>query len=248
MDEQEARLILQSSRPGEEDRADPQIAEAFAATEQNPELARWLAEEQAFDRAMAAHLAAIPAPFGLRTRLLAQAAPPRPSRWSRWILSLAGAAALLFLLVQVADFWRNAAPASAALPSFASEMVSFVKLDPPLELMSGDLGTIKGWIAKQESPTPQVPPQMAALPPVGCRVLSFREHDVTLICFQRDGKRLAHLFVVDRAALPSVKPGAPPTFNQTGDWATASWAEKDRVYMIAVQGDQATVQGFLPSA
>ena len=75
MTEQEARFILQSYRPGGEDKDDPQFAEALREAERNPELARWLAEEQAFDCAVAAQLAALPAPFGLKTRILAQAAP-----------------------------------------------------------------------------------------------------------------------------------------------------------------------------
>ena len=74
MDEQEARLILQAYRPGTEDQTDPQFAEALRASATNPELARWWAEEQAFDRAIATQLDSVPAPFGLKTRLLAQAA------------------------------------------------------------------------------------------------------------------------------------------------------------------------------
>ncbi|MGI8957989.1 MAG: hypothetical protein ACR2II_13910, partial [Chthoniobacterales bacterium] len=105
MNEQEARLILQACPPGAADRSDPQVVEALQMAERSPELARWLAEEQAFDRAMSAHLAALPAPFGLKTRILAQNPPPASSRVARWIFSLAGAAALLFLLLQVVGFW-----------------------------------------------------------------------------------------------------------------------------------------------
>ena len=88
------------------------------------------------------------------------------------------------------------------------EMVSFIRLNPPLEMKSHDLGAIKGWLAKAALPT-EVPPGLAALEPLGCRLLSFRGHDVALICFQREGDRLAHLFVVDRAAMPKMKPGDP---------------------------------------
>ena len=115
-------------------------------------------------------------------------------------------------------------------------------------MQSRNLGTIKSWLAQKEAPPPEVPSRLAALQPVGCRVLSFRGHEVTLVCFQREGNRLAHLFVVDRAALPDLKPGAAPAFNQAGEWTTASWAEKDRAYMIAVQGNQAAVQRYLPDA
>ncbi len=251
MDEQEARLILQASRPGDVDLNDPQVAAALQLAEQNPELVRWRAEEEAFDRAMAAHLAAMPTPFGLKTRLLAEAAPsPAPSRWLRWIFSLAGVAAVLFLLLQVADFWRYPAPSEKLVSEWSSEMVSFIKISPPLEMESDNLGAIKDWVAeKKAAPVPaDVPPQIAALQPVGCRVLSFRGHEVTLICFDRGDDRLAHLFTVDRAVLPELQPGAAPVYSSSGEWVTASWAEGNRAYMVTVQGDRAALQRFLPSA
>ena len=248
MTEQEAHLALQSYRPAVEDPSDPQFAEALRMVAENPALARWWEEEQAFDRAMATHLEAIPAPFGLKTRILAQAAAPASSRFARWIVGLAGAAALLFLLAQVADVWRNAAPQSDALPDYASEMVSFIKVPPSLELMSGNVSKIQDFLAQKKAIQPDVPEDLATLAPVGCRVLSFRGYDVTLICFKREGDKLAHLFVVDRAALPRVKPGDAVAFQREGDWTTATWAKDDRVYMIAVEGDEATAQQFLPRA
>ena len=181
MNEQEARLILQACPPGAADQSDPQVVEALQMAERSPELARWLAEEQAFDRAMSAHLAALPAPYGLKTRILAQNAPPATSRVARWIFSLAGAAALLFLLLQVVDFGRGAAPATASLSGYAGEMVSFVKLPPPLEMESNNLGSIKDWLAKNNRLTPEVPTSLAALSPAGCRILSYREHKAALL-------------------------------------------------------------------
>ena len=115
-------------------------------------------------------------------------------------------------------------------------------------MQSDDLGQIEEWLSKKEAPPRFVPPRLAALQPLGCRLLSFRGQTVTLICFKRDDDRLAHLFVVDRAALPQMKSGAPPVFAGIGDWMTASWVENDHIYMIAVQGDRAAVQHYLPSA
>jgi len=246
MNEQEARLILQAYRP-DADPDDPDVAAALQETARNPELARWFAEEQAFDRAIAAHLGNVPAPFGLKTRILAQLAPPAaPHRWS-WAVKLAGVAALLFLLTQVVSLFRPAAP-KAPVSNYAREMVSFIRLGGTLDMQSDDLGQIEEWLSKKEAPPRFVPPRLAALQPLGCRLLSFRGQTVTLICFKRDNDRLAHLFVVDRAALPQMKSGAPPVFAGVGDWMTASWVENDRVYMIAVQGDRAAVQHYLPSA
>ncbi|MBA3832769.1 MAG: hypothetical protein H0X34_12920 [Chthoniobacterales bacterium] len=247
MDEEEARLILQAYRPGEE-KNDPEFAAALQAVAGNPELARWFAEEQAFDRAMAAHLESTPAPFGLKTRILAQGAGPARSGKRRWGFGLAALAALLLLLAQVVSLWRT--PKSlASLPSdYAREMASFIQLTPSLEMKSKDLGEIKTWLAKKGALPMEVPARLAALEPVGCRVLSFRGYDVTLICFQREENRLAHLFTVNRAAMPKMKPGEKPIFANENGWMTATWAEKDRVYMIAMQGGRAAIESFLPNA
>jgi hypothetical protein len=248
MHEQEARLILQAYRPGGQDMSDPYFAEALQEAVHNPHLAHWFVEEQAFDQAIAAHLEAVPAPFGLKTRILAHGGVPTKSWAARWTVGLAAFAALLFLLAQVVGLRRNQTPAADALPDYSREMVSFIQQPPPLDMESQDLGKIQKWLEQKTTIPVEVPPALASLEPVGCRILSFRGHDVTLICFHRDGNRLAHLFVVDRAVLPELKPGEGPVFSAEGEWTTASWAERDHAYMITVQGDRATVQSYLPDA
>jgi hypothetical protein len=251
MTEEEARLILQCYRPGDLDRDDSHFAEALREVEKNPAMARWFEEEQAFDRAIAAHLKELPAPFGLKTRILAEANPstatPGPRRWSL-VTALAAVAALLFLCAQVVSLFRPSPPAqSGTMPDYVREMVSFIRLDPPLEMASHDLEAIKGWLG-QAGFVSRVPPRLAALDPLGCRILSFRGHNVELICFQRGPGRLAHLFVVDRDALPKMEPGEKPIFTSAGEWMTACWSDGDKLYMIAVQGDRAAVEAYLPRA
>ncbi len=248
MDEEQARLILQAYRPGEQEESDPKFVAALQAVAASPELARWFAEEQAFDRAVAAHIESIPAPFGLKTRILAQGAESARPGKRRWAFGLIAVAALLLLLTQLVSLWRT--PKSvASLPSdYAREMASFIQLRPPLEMESNNLSEIKRWLGRKEALPIEVPARLAALEPVGCRILSFRGYDVTLICFQREGNRLAHLFAVDRAAMPKMKPGEKPIFANEHGWMTATWAEKDRVYMIAMQGGRAALEGLMPHA
>ena len=93
-----------------------------------------------------------------------------------------------------------------------------------------------------------MPDRLAALHPLGCRVLSFRGQDVTLICFESEGNRLAHLFVVDSAALPQLKPGDKPVFANDNGWMTATWAEGGQAYMITIQGPRDELEKYLPSA
>ena len=79
---EEARFLFSAFRPGGQDADDPAFAAAIEAAKNDPELARWLAEQQAFDQAVAGHLRAVEIPADLRARILAGAALSR--RRSRW--------------------------------------------------------------------------------------------------------------------------------------------------------------------
>lgn len=250
MTEQEARVILQSYRPGSDDPDDPQFAEALREAARNSQLGQWLKEEQSFDCVVADKLAEVPEPLGLKTRILALHQQPQKTS-SSWSLAaiLAVVAAILFLCAQLLSLFRPMGPTgSASVSNYATEMVSFVRMPPPLDMMTENLGALQGWLTKNQTPPINVPENLRALRPVGCRVLSFRGHDVALICFRRDPNHLAHLFTVDRAALPQIRAGQPPVFATAGEWTTASWAEGNQVYLIAVQGDQEAVKRYLPHA
>ena len=246
MDEAQARLILQSFSPRTGQNEDPEVAEALKTAAADPALARWLEEEQAFDQAVAQHLAAIPAPFGLRTRILAQAEDVQHTSKLRWAFRIAATVALLLLFAQGLSFWRASQRGSNLPAEYAREMTSFIQLPPPLPMESGDLGQIRNWLAEKDAAPVKVPARLAALQPLGCRVLSFRGQQVSLICFEREGKHLAHLFVVDRAALPKLAANAGPVFSNQHGWMTATWVEDGRVYMIALQGGRAEIEEYLP--
>ncbi len=78
-----ARLLFSAYRPSGQDADDPAFAAAIEAAKNDPELAHWLAEQQAFDQAVAGHLRTVEIPADLRARILAGAALSRPhSRWT----------------------------------------------------------------------------------------------------------------------------------------------------------------------
>ena len=246
MTKEEAKKILATYRPGDQDRLESYFAEALQEVERDAELARWFAEEREFDRAVAAHLDSVPVPFGLKTRILANMAPP--TAWkSRWVAALATAAAALFLFTLLVSLWRGSGQHSGALSDYEQEMMSFVKLQPPLEMESLEIGPIKQWIAERKAPLAEIPPGIAAVESMGCRILSFRGNPVTLICFCH-GQTVAHLLMVDRAALPALKPGNPPVLTSQGDWSVATWADQHYAFMLAVHDKPAAAQRYLPHA
>jgi hypothetical protein len=246
MTKEEAKKILAAYRPGDQDRLESDFAEALQEAKRDAELARWFAEEREFDRAVAAHLESVPVPFGLKTRIMTNMAP-RSSRKSRWVAAVATAAAALFLLGWLISVSRGSGQRSGSVSDYEQEMMSFVKLPPPLEFESLEIGPIRQWIAERKAPLAEIPPGIAAVETMGCRILSFRGHPVTLICFCH-GQTVAHLLMVDRAALPALKPQEPPVLTSQGDWTVATWADQRHVYMVAVHDQPAAARRYLPHA
>lgn len=247
MTKDEAKRILAAYRLGDRDRLDPYFAKALRETEKDADLARWFGEEREFDRRVAAHLKSIPVPFGLKTRILANM-PSRSATQSRWVAGLTAvlaAAAALFILAQVLSVYRVSRQHSGSVTDYEQEMMSFVKLPPPLEMESLEIGPIKQWITQRKAPLADIPPGIAAIETMGCRILSFRGHTVTLICFCH-GNTVAHLFMVDRSALPGLQPGKPPMLTTRADWTTAIWADQHYAYMVAVHDGAAAARRYLP--
>ena len=246
MTKEEAKRILAAYRPDRQDELESDFAEALQETQRDVELAQWFSEEQEFDRAVAAHLSSVPVPFALKTRILANIAPRTTSKL-RWLGPLATAAAALFLLALVISVSRRPSQHSGSLTDYEQEMMSFVQLQPPLEMESLEIGPIKQWITERKAPLAEIPPGIAAVETMGCRILFFRGYPVTLICFCH-GQTVAHLLMVDRSALPELKPGNPPVLVSQGDWTTVSWADQNYACMIAVHDKPAAARQYLPHA
>lgn len=242
MDNLEARSLLSAHRAGESV-DDARFAEAEQHAAADPDLARWWSAERELDRAIGAKLASIPVPVNLRQRLTSRVVPlPVPSRsWRRAALL---AAAAIIALAALFGLWRGPFQPATSLADYRDEMVSFIKVTPSLELETSELTRITDFLEKSGAPAQlKIPESLRKLDPVGCRTLRFRGHDVALICFKRGGGRVAHLLVVDRAAVRGVRP--QPEYATQGEWATAAWSEAGRDYLLAVQGDQDTAKKFI---
>jgi hypothetical protein len=245
MNKDEIRKILAIVRPGGQDAADPLVASAKESAQRDPELARWFEEQQEFDRKFAEAVGEIPVPLGLQTRIMATVSE-RVRQRSIWPRRIGWAAAAIAVLVALFSSSRALFPPVVSLADFRGEMISFIKLVPPLELESRELERIQTWLSRTDAPADvSVPPGLSALEPVGCRVLFFRGQKVTLICFRRGGTKLVHLLVLDHLALQSLHSGGAPVFAQEGEWMTAAWRGKGRIYLLAAQGDRALLERYL---
>ncbi len=209
---------------------------------------RW-AGEQEFDQLIGLKLQSTPVPGDLKSRLLEI---PKVTSFPRtWVRRLLPIAALLIALAVFFGSWRGLFQPSVSLADYRAEMVSFIRIDPVLEMEAPDLSRITGFLESAGAPSrlrlPQKLPQV--LPPLGCRILHFRGQHVTLICFGREEGDLVHLFVVNRAVLPRLRESDKAIqYRAEGEWMTATWVEGEQAYLLTVEGDRAKLEKYLTSS
>lgn len=234
MNNEEAKLILQAYRPGGQDANDPRFREALEQAQRDPELARWFANEQALDSRISAKVkAAITPPAHLKAQLLAQTKIVRPLVWWQQTLVKVALAACFVVLLTVGVVWFTSAR-DEGFARYRATMAEFAgnKLDR-LDLMSHDVTEVRRWLAQKESHGDLVlPAGLGGRPSLGCRLLDWKGHKVSLVCFELENKQVAHLLVVDSAAFKDA-PTESPVFNQVGNVATASWSRGGKTYIVA---------------
>jgi anti-sigma factor RsiW len=243
MDKSEIRAILSAYHPGD-DIDDPRFQQAKAAAEADPELAQWWAEQQELDRVISSKLMSTEVPRHLKTQLTAwEKRTVRRNSWNRGIIL---AAAVIVALAVIFSSWRGLFQPAASLADFRDEMVSFVKVTPSLELETSDLTRATNFLGKSGAPSQfEVPRRLRNLELVGCRTLRYRGYDVALLCFKREGGRIAHLLVVDRAAVGRLPNKKNAELAKQGEWMTAGWEEGGRAYLLAAEGEEQAARQFL---
>jgi len=242
MSNNEAKFILSAYRPGGGDAADPAMAKALTQAKTDPSLGAWFAREQAHDAAVAGKLREITPPVGLREAILAGARASRNEMsrattaavttqraWWAQPVWLAAAAAVAVLLSLAA--WRMSPVRGEAFEEFA---VNFVDKGFMLQKRGADVAALKTWLGEQHGPLPEaLPAKFADLHALGCRKLSFKGQDVSLMCFERDGKEF-HVFVARVDGVDSAGADRAPRFldGQKGGHVAATWADAKNRYVL----------------
>ncbi len=233
MTREEAQFILQAYRPTGEDAHDPQFEEAFALIGNDPELASWFAREQELDAAIAEKIHSVPAPPNLRAQLLLARKVIHPRPWWRkpgWI----AAAALIALLIAVASFFLPRRSAETEFASFRKAMVE-ASLDEThhLDVWDMDTSQLKQWLLENGGDQNFVlPAGLADKEIIGCKVLKWHGHRVTLLCLIF-GDNHVDVFVANKSDLPGVSLSAAPRFGFRNGVTTAAWRRKGKIYFIA---------------
>jgi len=261
MNRQEAKAVLEMYRPGGEDANDPQFAEALELVQRDAELARWFAEQQAFDTRMSANLKTLSVPANLKASLLAQWKPAEkavpkarpawleaalsfletpilPGRrimgsplWRYWQARVAVAVSLACLAI-VAGLWSIREPTSFA--RYRQEVVEASwEGTYHLDLVNSDLSEVRQWLVRQNAEGRfSLPAPLANAHIRGCRVLEWRGRKVACLCFL-DGSRHLHLFIAESEDFPDEPTLDSPQFEKCERWQTVSWTQGNSTFILS---------------
>lgn len=244
MTRQEAKRILLLYRPHGPDAEDPALTEALALAARDPELKDWLDRHLAAQAALRRKFRSLAVPPDLADRILAAPKVTRMPRWNRvavpWlaaaILVLLGLVAALIVLNQPSDRFEN----------FQSRMVSSVLREYRMDIATNELAAVRRYMDERQAPsTFEIPPGLQTLSLTGGGLLRWRNHPVSMICYDRGTNQMVFLFVMNRQA-PRDPPPAAPHLESVNKLVTASWSRGDWLYFMAGEDSAAFPERFLP--
>ena len=249
MDKRQAKFVLQACRDAGRDVRAPQVTEARAWLERDPELAGWFEEEQAEDRSLARKLREIPVPEDLRANILSRYAAVSPGAEAnptrRRFVTLALAAAVVVLATVVILMLRPARPA-VDLAAFRREMQASVSGGVRLSFNHPDAVQLQQWLQEQRGVSGYaIPAGLRAQPGIGCRSWTWNGRAVGLICFKIENGKAVHLFIVERGAVPDAPVDASPRLVKSGGWSSAAWSEGETLFLLVGEGSPDALSRFL---
>jgi hypothetical protein len=239
MDNEQAKLILQAYRPGGEDADDPFFSEALEQARVDPDLAKWFAEQRAFDEAMRKALQESTPPTGLRDSILlakkistlSRLQPSRPY-WQRpGVMALAASIVVLLavLIQQGADHYLGQ---PMTVDAFTQQVLD-LKERVSLGKMSSNPTELRAWLAERGAPSDfELPRGLRDAHGLGCQSYTIGGVKVSLLCFMLGEDQFAHLFVVDSDALKDPAPNAKPVIRTEGGIALATWTLGGKSYVL----------------
>jgi hypothetical protein len=246
---QQAKEILLPYRPGDADSCDPQMAEALALAQSDPDLSLWFERHCAAQSALRAGLRGIPVPDGLREQILSEV-PAQVSlhRRHRQVRATVGLALFTLVLGLGVLVWHPHQDQTFA--SFRGRMLKTALRGYRMGLETNNLGAIRSYLASANGHGDADLPaglvkRVGATEPTGCALLTWQGRPVSMFCFGRGGKTDLWLFVIDRASMPHAPENTVPTVQRvSGTVAAAHWSRGGKFYFLAGLGDESVLARF----
>ncbi|MBL9213749.1 MAG: hypothetical protein JNL92_25010 [Opitutaceae bacterium] len=242
MNNDEAKFILAAYRPDGRDAHDARFAEAIAQAGRDPELRAWWERQRAFDAQVAAKLAAVMPPPGLRESILAggRLSEPRRPGWKRPVWLAAAAAVVLLALLAVTLRPALRAPslqdfAAFALQDMVDDYAAHTGFPPGLDGVQGRLATATLPLSQGLTLS------LDELRRHRCRTVTIAGREVFELCFQRDGTWF-HLYAAARSDFSTGSADPKSLLVSRGNLSATAWADSATAYALVARGGAATLQ------
>jgi len=243
----QAKQILLLYRPGIDSAADPEVADALELVRQDPELASWFEQHQAFQAAMRSKLRQLDVPAHLPEMILTSHKVVRPALFWQRPVWIAAAAIFLILLGIAALALRPSVP--DRFTNYRETMVSAAVRMYGMDLETGDQARLRNFIEQKGAPADyRLTQGLEQLPLKGGGLQRWRGNPVSMVCFNRPGEKMLFLFVLKRSALKDPPPETPAKAElaQLAGLMTASWTQGDNAYLLAGADESGFVEKYLP--
>ena len=250
MDSSEAKFILGAYRAGGQDANDPRFAEALEQVRRDPILQRWFEGAVAFDAAITEKLCATPVPSDLRESILAGVRVSRAPTWKNRLRKWGIAAAVVLSATLGVLIWHhNTRPALVAgwqLQALDAILSSIARNESHFDALSRNPADLMKWLRANYAPAGEkLPDGLDKLPSIGCKTFLWRGKPVSLICFTRPDGRTIHLVITNVSAESDRPIEHEAKLIQQGRWATATWCEGDKIYMLAMEGSRDQLRSYV---
>ena len=247
-----AKRILLLYRAGTSYVDDPEFAEALELARQEGELRQWLAEQATVREIIQVRFKQVQIPEGFKEQIISE----RP--WKSLVVSRQEIFALaafvgVALLLGFVLLWSRPHPVENKLLAFESRMINSALRNPDygMNLITNDLNQIRAYLAEHHAHADYtLPVGLDKATPIGCLIVSWQGNSVTMLCF-KTGRPLSPgansdlwLFIMDQKAL-SNPPGNSPEIAKVNRTTAATWTQDEKVYVLAVDGDQELLQNYL---
>ncbi len=239
MDKQEARMMLQTYRPGGRDADDPAFAEALSLARQDPELGEWFKRECELDAAISDRLRQGAVPVDLRQAILTGHRSQRQvvRRWPTWWRSPALAWAASVAILVTAGFFFQTNRTSRAVPisitAYRNAMAANLNEPFVFDLRNDQPDQLRLWLTKnQVFQKLELPELLRNGTAIGCKVFEYENLKPALICFTLADKQVVHLFVVEAKAFDGSWVGPDPSLCRCDRWNACFWRKDDLVYLL----------------
>lgn len=230
MTSQEAREALSLYRPGSAEGDGPQVAEALAQVQRDPELREWFERTGQFHRTLREKFREIPVPTGLKEKILSNNKIVRVPWWRQpsWLAAAAAVVALLLGWV----FLGQQPQAKDRFSDYRSRMIRFALRNYAMDIMTNNLAPVRSHLQQHGTPSDfPLPKALEKLAVTGGGSLDWRGNPVSMVCFDRGDKQMVFLFVMDRSGVKDA-PRSPERV-KVNKLVTECWSQDDKTYLLA---------------